>query len=154
MRAAFANKYLIVFSRVILGVVFIIASIEKISSPGAFAASIQAYQILPVAVINAVALVTAWMELLCGIFLLSGVLVRASALLISVMLIVFITAMLTAMARGLTIDCGCFGKGHETPLGWLRIIEDVGLLFLGIHLISFPYPKFSVENLFVSVRHD
>jgi putative oxidoreductase len=149
-----SNKYLILISRIILGVVFIIASVEKIASPDAFAASIQAYNIAPVAVVNLSALVLAWLELLCGVFILSGVLVRSSAAIVTFLIGVFVAAMLAAMARGLQIDCGCFGTHHATPLGWARILEDAALLIPGIHLIAYPYPEFSIENFFISVRQE
>ncbi len=133
-----AAKYLILCARIVLGVVFIVASIDKIAAPDAFAGSIQAYRILPMATINTAALILAWLELLCGIFLLSGFMVKPSALIVSALLAVFLAAMLLAMARGLAIDCGCFGKEHATPLGWMKIAEDTGLLLLGILLWYFP----------------
>ena len=154
MKSFPGNKYLILLSRLILGVVFIIASIDKIADPAAFAASIQAYQLFPVALVNLAALVMAWIELLCGVFLLGGVLVRGSSAIVSLLLAVFIAAMLSAMARGLVIDCGCFGKGHETPLGWLRVLEDAGMLLLGLYLVRFPVPAISTGNAPVSARPD
>jgi len=124
-------------SRVTLGLIFIVASIEKIALPDIFAANINAYGIIPFPMINIFALLLPWIELLCGVYLLAGVKVRSASLVISSMLVVFIVAILIAMAKGLTIDCGCFGSAHATPVGWPKVIEDVGMLLLGLHLMFF-----------------
>ena len=136
----------------LVGVVFIIASIDKIASPDAFAANIHAYGIIPYAVINLFALIVPWIELLCGVFLISGVLVQSSSGILSFLLVCFIAAMTVAIMQELKIDCGCFGKEHATPVSWSRVLEDVGLLLLCLHLFFFPYPKFSIENLFTKVH--
>ena len=154
MKKILANKYLILASRLLLGMVFVVASVDKIAEPAAFAASVQAYRLIPLPAVNLFALLTAWLELLCGIFLVSGVLVRSSALILSALLGIFVVAMLTALARNLEISCGCFGPGHTDQIGWSRIIEDLGLLLLGIHLYHYPIPGFSAENLLVSVRDE
>jgi len=142
--AAFSNKYVILACRFILGIVFILASIDKIAAPEAFAASIQAYRILPLPVVNIAALVIPWTELICGLFLLGGILVRPSSFLLSSLLMVFIAAIFTALLRGLKIDCGCFGTAHISPVSWMRILEDIGLLSLGVVIFLYPldWPSF------------
>lgn len=137
MSGFLSNRYIIVLSRVVLGLVFIIASIDKITAPDAFAANVQAYGLVPYALVNVMALVIPWIELICGIFLLGGVRVQSCSAILSVLLCVFVVAMMSALARELKIDCGCFGKEHATPVSWMRVLEDVGLLILGIHLIIF-----------------
>ena len=134
MKRILFNKTLIVASRFVLGIVFIVASIEKIAVPEIFAANIQAYQTMPTVFINLIALIIPWMELICGIFLLGGVFVRSSSLMLSVLLVMFILLIAFAMIRGLKIECGCFGASHGSPVGWMRIIEDIGLLLLGLYL--------------------
>lgn len=147
MTTVMANKYVILASRLILGMVFIVASIDKIAMPEAFAASIQAYDLMPMGIINVLALLLPWAELLCGIFLVTGMLVRSSSVIVSLLLCVFVAAMVSALSRDLTIDCGCFGKAYASPVSWTRVLEDAGLLILGIHLFFFPYPRFSIENI-------
>ncbi len=136
MKQIFSNKYLLLFSRIILGVVFIFASIEKIAFPELFALNVQAYKILPTSLVNITALIVPWMELICGIFLISGVFVRSSSVILSGLLVVFIILIFSALLRGLKIDCGCFGS-TSTPVSWIRIIEDIGLLILGFHIFYF-----------------
>ena len=137
MNSLYAQKYLLLFSRFVLGVVFILASMDKIMYPDAFAASIEAYKLLPYGTINIVALVLPWMELVCGIFLLGGVHIRGSSAILSFLLVFFIFAIISAMMRELKIDCGCFGKEHATPVGWMKVVENTGLFLLGIHLFLF-----------------
>ena len=142
---------LIVISRFVLGTVFLIASIDKIAFPEMFAEAVAAYQIIPYPLVNIVALVIPWLELLCGVFLIGGAFVRSSSLLLSGLLVVFITAMLSAMARHLKIDCGCFGSGYISEVGWVRIVEDIGLLILGAHLVFFSGTCIPGENLSAKV---
>jgi uncharacterized membrane protein YphA (DoxX/SURF4 family) len=121
--------------------VFIVASIEKIAIPEIFAANIEAYRILPFSLINLIALVIPWLELICGIFLISGIFLRSSSFITSVLLVAFIFLLSSAILRGLKIDCGCFGVGGQSEVSWLRVIEDILLLFLGAHIFIFGTSK-------------
>lgn len=138
MNALLSQKYLLLFSRTVLGVVFILAGIDKVMYPDAFAASIEAYKLVPYGAINLIALILPWMELLCGVFLLGGAYVRGSGALVSVLLVVFMFGIISAMMRDLKIDCGCFGQEHATPVSWMKVVENAGLLLLGIHLLLYP----------------
>ena len=124
-------------ARLFLGGMFIVASIDKIAAPDAFAANVLAYKLTPYALVNVMSLVIPWVELLCGIFLIGGVYRRGSSALISILLGVFIIAMVSALVRELKIDCGCFGKEHATPVSWMKVIEDIGLLVLGVYSYRF-----------------
>lgn len=123
-----SNRYLLLAARAVLGVVFIVAAVPKVSDAGAFALSIEAYELLPVPAVNAAAILLAWTELVCGLFLLAGVFRRASAAVLGVLLVVFIAAISAAILRGLNINCGCFGGGDPTQVGWGRVLEDLALL--------------------------
>src|SRR5258706_11092116 len=125
-----SNKYLLLAARCVLGLVFVFASIEKIALPEAFAISVEAYRILPFPVINVFALLVPWLELLCGLFLMAGHHLRGSSLVASILLAGFTLAILSAMARGLTIDCGCFGSAYQTPVTLSRGVEHLGVLVL------------------------
>ena len=150
MKALISNKYIIFLSRCVLGTVFIVASLEKISIPEAFASAVEAYRSLPLPVINLFALLVPWVELICGLFLVAGIFVRASSLLLSSLLMLFIGAIIFAMLRNLSIDCGCFGSAHSTPIGWMKVLEDIGLFLLGLHVFLFPRSKFALENFYIS----
>jgi putative oxidoreductase len=145
MRALLANRWLLFVSRIVLGTVFVVASIDKIAVPDAFAESILAYGIVPYPLVNVAALLIPWLELVCGVLLLCGVRVRPSAAIVTALLAVFIVAISSALLRELKIDCGCFGKDHLTPVSWMKVAEDTGLLLLGIHAFLFSGEKASQE---------
>ncbi len=133
----FLNKYVVFAVRFFLGIVFVLASIDKIMAPDAFAASIVGYQLVPYPLVNGIALVIPWVELLCGIFLVAGVYLRGSSLLVSALLGLFVVVIISALLRELKIDCGCFGKEHATPVSWMKVLEDFGMLILGIYSYLF-----------------
>ena len=137
MKNVLSNKYFLFTARFILGVTFIVASIDKIAIPEAFAVSIAAYKIVPYSLVNILALILPWLELICGIFLLAGVMLKGSAMIICSMLVVFIVALIAVLLQGLKIDCGCFGVYNSSIVSWWRIFEDVVLFFLGIQIFFF-----------------
>jgi len=69
--------------------------------------------------------------------LVTGFWVRANATMIGIMLVVFIIAVASAMARGLNIDCGCFGNTDATPVGWKKIGENTVMLLMALWLIRY-----------------
>jgi len=121
-----------------LGIVFLWASWDKIAHPDEFAAIIINYDILPAAAVNMTALVLPWIELICGLLLLTGRLVPGAALTIDTLLIVFILATAFNLYRGLDINCGCFsvapGAGNETIF---NLVRDSLLLAAGIWLLIY-----------------
>lgn len=137
MKTLLSHAYVLLLSRIVLGVVFVVASIEKIAEPELFASSVQAYQMMPLVTINMLALLIPWLELVCGIFLVAGLKLRASSAIVFVLLCVFVVAIASAILRGLSIDCGCFGSMVASPVGWERVLEDVGLMALSIHIYFF-----------------
>lgn len=96
--------------RCILGGIFVYAGCEKIGNPKAFADSIAAYQMLPPRAVLTVALGLPYYEIVAGGWLIIGWERRASALSIMLLSGIFLLALGQALARGLNIDCGCFGS--------------------------------------------
>jgi putative oxidoreductase len=141
MKTLLFHPVIILAARLVLGSVFVIAGVEKIANPDAFAKAINNYQLLPFAALNVMALVLPWLEVLAGVFLVFGVRLRASSAVTGAMLLVFIGAIASAMSRGLGIDCGCFtqgaalGAGGE-QVGWKKIAEDVALLLLAVQIFA------------------
>jgi len=131
--------------RVVVGLVFVYASIDKIANPAYFAGTIQNYQILPDSLINLAAIILPWLELICGILLLSGLWHQSAAIIISTLTIIFILAIGSVIFRGLDIECGCFGSGSAA--NWGRIVEDIFLLAFSLQIVIYPTTKFSLENI-------
>jgi len=105
------------FGRLLLGTVFVYAGVLKVNDVQAFAGQVAAYKLLPYQWNYVVAVTLPYIEILAGALLIIGVRVRASALTIGGLCGLFIILLLTVLARGLEIDCGCFGpKVQSTPL--------------------------------------
>jgi len=132
--------------RIFLGVFFLVSGAEKLTALKVFGHSIAMYEILPEGISNIAAILFVWTEILTGALLIAGAAIRGSALVIASMLVVFLIAILSAMARGMDIDCGCFA-GPPQPVGWPKVFEDVGLLIAAIFLIYFPYSYFTIGRL-------
>jgi putative oxidoreductase len=131
-----SNKYLVFAARLILGAVFIYASLEKIQNPAGFAQAIYNYRMVPESLINIMAIVLPWLELICGVLIIVGVFVRGSALLIGAMLAVFIVALSSAILRGLDISCGCFTLEGGRGIAGKTLVEDILLMVcVGIALL-------------------
>ena len=129
------NRYTILVFRLILGGIFIYASLDKIAHPEQFAKIVYNYKILPHSLINIFAIILPWVELLCGIFVITGIFVESSSAILSMLLVVFIIALSVNFLRGLDINCGCFStdpKGKEE--GAILLIRDLVLLVIGIQM--------------------
>ena len=123
--------------RVILGIVLIYASIDKIVHPAEFAKAIGNYNVLPFGLENLLGIVLPVLELLVGTSLVLGIMLDGAAIITAGMMVVFIIALSQALFRGIDINCGCFkvivenGGGHQ--VGFRRIIED--FIYLGMALM-------------------
>jgi len=95
--------------RLLLGVLFVLASVDKIAHPEVFVVSVNKYQLLPPTLVPLAAVTLPWIELLAGVALLAGIGVEGAALVTTVLLVAFLSGMGINFARGRELDCGCFG---------------------------------------------
>ncbi len=123
---------LVILCRLVLGGVFIYASLDKIANPAEFAKAIGNYHVLPFGLENLLALFLPWLELLTGILLIAGIMVDGATILIISMNIVFIFAISQALARGISIECGCFSVSTEggSNIGFQTILRDFVYLIM------------------------
>ena len=129
------NRYLQLLLRLVLGGLFVWAAIGKISDPEGFAKSIFRYRLLPAGLINILAITLPFVELFAGGFLLAGAFRRGSSLLLSCFLSVFLIALLSALARGLQIDCGCFAPAAAAASNYdifSAILRDLCMLLAAL----------------------
>ena len=132
-------------ARLILGFVFIYASIDKILHPGQFAEIIHNYQILTDVLINPTAIILPWLELILGVFLLIGIWLPGTVFLTNLLLVVFLGAMVFNLARGLDIHCGCFSTTVDlgdaaAPMVWYAIRDSLFIvpgIFLFWHTLYY-----------------
>lgn len=135
MRSILSNKYFMLIARFIIGFVFIYAGAEKISNPESFAISITAYKLLPIWIINFLAITLPWIELISGLLLVFGISVKENSFIILFLLIVFNIVVTISLIRGLNIECGCFGNG--TQIGLIKLVENFILVLLSLPLIVY-----------------
>lgn len=134
MRVSTPAAWLAVPARWYLGVLFAGAAWHKIAVPQAFALDVATYDILPLSLVNVMAIVLPWVEIVAGVMLLAGVRARAAALLVAGMMLMFIAALAIALARGLDMSCGCFASqgAEEDPISRLTVLRDLGWLTLSV----------------------
>ena len=145
-----AQPWLTLFARLILGGVLLAAGALKIGNLQKSAMAVRAYELLPVSLANFLGYTLPWIEIGVGLLLITGALVRISGLIGAVTMMAFIIAIGQAWARGLSIDCGCFGGGGaidpEDTKYLSEIIRDIGLLILGIYLYLYPKGRFGLDK--------
>jgi len=125
-------------ARLVVAGAFAMAALPKIHDPVAFAGSVSAFRVVGPALSAWVALVLPWLELVTAIGLLTPWLRRSSGLCINLLLLAFIALQASAWARGLDIDCGCFGtkpaaakSSHLWP-----ILRNSALLLAAAYLFA------------------
>lgn len=140
--------------QIALGAVFVAAALPKVADPPAFAHMIYNYRLVPGGLVNALALLMPWLELLVGILLIVGVWRREAALVAALALLVFMGAIGWNLARGHAVDCGCFdvrsaGKTPEQLLSDMKwvLVRDVGLLLLAAQVLLATSPQFSARRM-------
>jgi len=137
-----------------MGLVFIWASWDKLLDPEAFAQVVDNYKVLPPFMVNLVAVILPWTEMICGLLLIVGFLTRGSALIIDALLLIFIIALGYNLYRGLDISCGCFTSAPEAGNPTLHtLIRDIALLIPGLWLLLYqPKRKWACDLLRTSSR--
>ena len=150
-----AQPWLGLIARLILGGVLFVAGYLKVGATEKSQMAVRAYEMLPISVANTLGLVLPFVEVAIGALLILGSLTRVMAALGGFTMVIFIIAISQAWARGLNIDCGCFGGGGAVEPGQTKylqeILRDAGLAFLAGYLIRYPLTKFSVDK---SRNHD
>ncbi len=125
-------------ARVYLSAIFLWACVHKIADPRAFAVDVATYQILPLWAVNAVALWLPWVELAAAVSLALGLRARAGAWLVALLMGVFLTAIGSALARGLDLSCGCFASqgAAQDPISGRTVLRDLAWLALALYVLA------------------
>jgi uncharacterized membrane protein YphA (DoxX/SURF4 family) len=133
-----------------LAAVWLVSGLLKAVDPDQTYIAVRAYDALPDAGVEVVAALLPWIELALGILLLAGVGTRLVAALSGGLLVVFIAGVAQAWARGLSIDCGCFGGGGAVDPGETtyvqELLRDAGFLLMAGWLIVRPRTALALED--------
>jgi uncharacterized membrane protein YphA (DoxX/SURF4 family) len=137
--------------RLVLGGVVLAAGVLKLGHLETSARAVRAYQLLPYDLAGYVGYALPILEVAVGVLLVVGLFTRVAAVISGVLMIAFIVGIGSAWARGLSIDCGCFGNGgtiaaSQTQYPW-EIARDVGLLACAVWLTVRPHTAYSAEDL-------
>lgn len=146
------NKVFILVLRVFLGVVFILASADKVLEPDKFAVAVRGYQLMPVELSNLFAIVVAWGELIAAIMLIFGVLTRKAAGAIFLLLLMFTVAIAIIMIRGVVIDCGCFANEGGSQTGARLIVRNIFLMITALMIMRFESGYFGLSKFFSKMK--
>ena len=145
-----AQPWIGLLARLGLGGVLLYAGYLKAFSPDKSMMAVRAYELLPIWLANIFGIVLPWLEIGAGVLLIVGIAVRYVAIFGSTLMIAFVIAISQAWARGLSIDCGCFGDGGAIDPSQTKYLEtilrDLGFALLGFYLIRYPLTKFALEK--------
>lgn len=127
-----ALRWIALLARLVVGGVWLWAGLAKLTDPLGSVLAVQAYDLLPLSLTEPIGYALPAVEVVVGLALLLGVMSRGAAVISAVLFVAFVVGIASAWARGLQIDCGCFGGGGYDPdaaskYPW-EIARDVALL--------------------------
>lgn len=128
------------FARLVLAGIFTFAGVMKLADPHLFATAIKKFEIIqPLAdvlgvhaepILEWLAFIIPGVEIVCGVALVIGLWGRAAALVLFTMLAAFAAGMISVIARGMKIECGCFGEFFGAEVGWSSVVRN--LVFMAV----------------------
>lgn len=127
-----AHRFVVRGAQIAVGMLLSWAALAKLGDISSLARDIHNFRVLPRAAENLVAMVLPWIELTAAASLVLGIRPRAGAIAATGLMLVFTAAVALAVARGLNIDCGCFGTAGATRTGGAKLAENLGMLALAV----------------------
>ena len=150
LRGSTAQLWISTVVRLALAGVLFWSGGAKVSEPQQAVMAVQAYQILPVSMGEFVGYALPLFELALAVALLLGVATRITAIVTAGLMLAFVIGVSSAWARGLSIDCGCFGGGGAVPEGEANylpvLLRDLGFTLMAGWLAVFPATKFALDR--------
>ena len=135
LRAILNNRYITLLFRLVLAGFFLLSSYGKLVDIERYSVdAVYNFNILPMWLARPFGLVMPFIELLCGLGLLFGVLTRLSGLGVSLMSLAFFIAKAIVLSQGRAIECGCFGAIVET-LASVTIYLDIPMMLMGLFIM-------------------
>ena len=138
-------------ARLVTGGVWLVAGALKVLHPDESVRAVRAYDLLPETIVPAVGQLLPVLEVVIGLCLVLGILTRGAGGVSALLFVAFIIGIASAWARGLSIDCGCFGGGGYIPDAAEKypaeIARDVGLLALSLWLVIRPMSRLALDTV-------
>jgi uncharacterized membrane protein YphA (DoxX/SURF4 family) len=150
-RATGGRRWFATLCRLVLAGYLGLAGVLKLPDPAESVRAVRAYRILPEVVVPTVGYVLPALEVAIAVLLVIGLATRVTAVLSALLMTAFIIGIASVSARGINIDCGCFGGGGDVAEGATHytqeIIRDVCLLLLALMLAYRPSSRLSLDGL-------
>jgi putative oxidoreductase len=127
-----SDRRIVILCQLAIGLVFLFAAMTKIGDAAGFATQIHHYRLLPFGLENLTAITLPWIELLAALAILLRLEPRVGSAASAGLMVVFIVAVGLAVARGLDIECGCFGTADAGHVGGMKLLENTGFLALAL----------------------
>lgn len=118
--------------RIALGLIFLAAGALKIGHTEEFASEIAGFQLLAHPLIAPLALLLPFLELMIGVYLVLGLFTRFAAWFAAAEMAIFAGAIASAVMRGISTSCGCFGPNDHTTTSWPEVGRDAGFMLMGV----------------------
>ena len=139
--------------RAVPAALFLWAGLAKAFDRQGSILAVGSYEVLPDGAIRLVAAILPWVEIGVGLLLVLGLFVRFAGIATAFLGVLFVAAMVQAKARGLQIDCGCFGGGGAGEgVSWWDIVRDIPIVLCGLFLAARPNGPLQLDNRFLSVE--
>ena len=145
------REWLGLVARLVTGGVWIWAGAAKLGDSYQSVQAVRAYDLLPGSLVEPIGYLLPVLEVVIGFALVAGLLTRGAAVLSALLFVAFIIGIASAWARGLEIDCGCFGGGGYDPdaasqYPW-EIARDAGLLLASLFLVRWPRSRLALDSV-------
>jgi uncharacterized membrane protein YphA (DoxX/SURF4 family) len=135
-----ARRSLVRSAQVVVGLLLAWAGLAKLGDISTLVRDIHNFRLLPVAGENLIAIVLPWIELMVALSMLLGIRPRAGAVVATGLMLVVTTAVVLALVRGLSIECGCFGTAGAGRVGTAKLFENAGILAVAAAGVLRPHP--------------
>ena len=151
-----AHAWLGLIARLVTGGVWIVAGALKVTDPASSIAAVRAYELLPGSLVEPVGTTLPAIELVVGLALIVGAFTRGAGAVSALLFVAFIIGIASVWARGIEIDCGCFGGGGPkedaaSSYPW-EIARDVALLAASCYVVVVRRTRLAVDNLLFPSR--
>jgi uncharacterized membrane protein YphA (DoxX/SURF4 family) len=137
-------------ARLAVGGVYTVFGLAKLVDIDTTIRSVRAYQLLPEGIVPSVGTALPLVEIAAGVLLLLGLVTRPAAVVTGLLSLAFFIGVASAWARGLSIECGCFGNGGYTsnPVpGYVRELAiNTAMIVASLWLIARPASRFSLDG--------